>query len=94
MPRPADRGFPLHRPASFSTIIPPAARRLAKYRINPGNVGFKEKKDKQFASIVELAAKHGKAVRIGANWGSLDQELLNYLLDLNHASDRPLDRAP
>lgn len=55
---------------------PACGEALAKYRINPGNVGFKEKKDKQFASIVELAAKHGKAVRIGANWGSLDQELL------------------
>ncbi|MGD9543376.1 MAG: flavodoxin-dependent (E)-4-hydroxy-3-methylbut-2-enyl-diphosphate synthase [Methylocystis sp.] len=70
---------------------PACGEALAKYRINPGNVGFKEKKDKQFASIVELAAKHGKAVRIGANWGSLDQELLTYLMDLNHASDRPLD---
>ncbi|WP_292528221.1 flavodoxin-dependent (E)-4-hydroxy-3-methylbut-2-enyl-diphosphate synthase [Methylocystis sp.] len=70
---------------------PACGEALAKYRINPGNVGFKEKRDKQFASIVELAAKHGKAVRIGANWGSLDQELLTYLMDLNHASDRPLD---
>jgi (E)-4-hydroxy-3-methylbut-2-enyl-diphosphate synthase len=70
---------------------PACGEALAKYRINPGNVGFKEKKDKQFASIVELAARHGKAVRIGANWGSLDQELLTYLMDLNHASDRPLD---
>lgn len=70
---------------------PACGEALAKYRINPGNVGFKEKRDRQFASIVELAAKHGKAVRIGANWGSLDQELLTYLMDLNHASDRPLD---
>ncbi|MBG0799415.1 flavodoxin-dependent (E)-4-hydroxy-3-methylbut-2-enyl-diphosphate synthase [Methylocystis sp. L43] len=70
---------------------PACGEALAKYRINPGNVGFKEKKDKQFASIVELAAKHGKAVRIGANWGSLDQELLTYLMDVNAASDRPLD---
>jgi (E)-4-hydroxy-3-methylbut-2-enyl-diphosphate synthase len=70
---------------------PACGEALAKYRINPGNVGFKEKKDRQFASIVELAARHGKAVRIGANWGSLDQELLTYLMDLNHASDRPLD---
>jgi len=70
---------------------PACGEALAKYRINPGNVGFKKKKDRQFASIVELAAKHGKAVRIGANWGSLDQELLTYLMDLNHASDRPLD---
>jgi (E)-4-hydroxy-3-methylbut-2-enyl-diphosphate synthase len=70
---------------------PACGEALAKYRINPGNVGFKEKKDKQFASIVELAARHGKAVRIGANWGSLDQELLTHLMDLNHASDRPID---
>jgi (E)-4-hydroxy-3-methylbut-2-enyl-diphosphate synthase len=70
---------------------PACAEALAKYRINPGNVGFKDKKDRQFGAIVELAAKHDKAVRIGANWGSLDQELLTYLMDLNHASDRPLD---
>ncbi len=55
---------------------PACAEALAKYRINPGNVGFKEKKDKQFGAIVELAIKHDKAVRIGANWGSLDQEML------------------
>ena len=70
---------------------PACAEALAKYRINPGNVGFKDKKDKQFSAIVELAAKHDKAVRIGANWGSLDQELLTYLMDMNSASDRPLD---
>ena len=70
---------------------PACAEALAKYRINPGNVGFKDKKDKQFSAIVELAAKHNKAVRIGANWGSLDQELLTHLMDLNHASARPID---
>src|SRR3954471_20131138 len=62
---------------------PGCAEALDKYRINPGNVGFKDKKDRQFGAIVELAAKHGKAVRIGANWGSLDQELLTHLMDEN-----------
>jgi len=61
---------------------PACAEALAKYRINPGNVGFKDKRDKQFSAIVELAAQHDKAVRIGANWGSLDQELLTHLMDL------------
>jgi (E)-4-hydroxy-3-methylbut-2-enyl-diphosphate synthase len=70
---------------------PACGEALAKYRINPGNVGFKEKKDRQFASIVELAIKHNKAVRIGANWGSLDQELLTHLMDINAASDQPID---
>ena len=53
---------------------PACAEALDKYRINPGNVGFKNKRDAQFGQIVEMAIKHGKAVRIGANWGSLDQE--------------------
>ncbi|NBS34849.1 MAG: flavodoxin-dependent (E)-4-hydroxy-3-methylbut-2-enyl-diphosphate synthase [Methylocystaceae bacterium] len=70
---------------------PACAQALAKYRVNPGNVGFKDKKDKQFGAIIELAAKHNKAVRIGANWGSLDQELLTHLMDLNHASAHPID---
>lgn len=70
---------------------PACAVALDKYRINPGNVGFKDKKDRQFGAIVELAARHGKAVRIGANWGSLDQELLTHLMDLNAASAAPLD---
>jgi (E)-4-hydroxy-3-methylbut-2-enyl-diphosphate synthase len=69
---------------------PACAEALAKYRINPGNVGFKEKKDRQFASIVELAIRHDKVVRIGANWGSLDQALLTELMDVNHASPKPL----
>ncbi|CAN2534155.1 4-hydroxy-3-methylbut-2-en-1-yl+diphosphate+synthase+(flavodoxin) [Methylocapsa aurea] len=70
---------------------PACGEALDKYRINPGNVGFKEKKDRQFGAIVELAIKHGKAVRIGANWGSLDQELLTHLMDINANSAAPLD---
>jgi (E)-4-hydroxy-3-methylbut-2-enyl-diphosphate synthase len=70
---------------------PACAEALAKYRINPGNVGFREKKDRQFGAIVEMAIRHGKAVRIGANWGSLDQELLTHLMDANAAAPDPLD---
>ena len=70
---------------------PACGEALAQYRINPGNVGFKDKKDRQFASIVELAIKHDKAVRIGANWGSLDQEMLTHLMDINAASRAPID---
>src|SRR5215210_2125940 len=55
---------------------PACAEALAKYRINPGNVGFKDKRDRQFATIIEIALRYGKAVRIGVNWGSLDQDLL------------------
>jgi len=73
------------------TDHPACAEALAKYRINPGNVGFKDKKDRQFGQIVELAIKHGKSVRIGANWGSLDQELLTSLMDINAAAPKPLD---
>src|SRR5215467_7663086 len=65
---------------------PACAEALDKYRINPGNVGFKEKKDRQFGAIIDMALKHGKPVRIGANWGSLDQELLSKLMDENAAS--------
>ncbi len=70
---------------------PACAEALAKYRINPGNVGFKDKKDRQFGMIVEQAIRHDKSVRIGANWGSLDQELLTHLMDENANSDNPLD---
>jgi len=70
---------------------PACAEALDKYRINPGNVGFKEKKDRQFGAIVETAIRHGKAVRIGANWGSLDQELLTHLMNENAASANPRD---
>jgi (E)-4-hydroxy-3-methylbut-2-enyl-diphosphate synthase len=70
---------------------PPAcAEALAKYRINPGNVGFKEKRDRQFTDIVEMAIKHDKPVRIGVNWGSLDQELLTRLMDDNQSKGSPL----
>ncbi|HLQ91529.1 MAG TPA: flavodoxin-dependent (E)-4-hydroxy-3-methylbut-2-enyl-diphosphate synthase [Xanthobacteraceae bacterium] len=69
---------------------PACAEALDKYRINPGNVGFKDKKDRQFSAIVEMAARHGKPVRIGANWGSLDQELLTHLMDENAKSAKPL----
>ena len=70
---------------------PGCAEALDKYRINPGNVGFKDKKDRQFSAIVEMAIKHGKPVRIGANWGSLDQELLTRLMDENSRAAEPLD---
>src|SRR2546429_8506554 len=59
---------------------PACADALDKYRINPGNVGFGNKKDLQFSAIVVTAVKHNKPVRIGANWGSLDQELLTRLM--------------
>jgi (E)-4-hydroxy-3-methylbut-2-enyl-diphosphate synthase len=68
---------------------PACAEALDKYRINPGNVGFKDKRDRQFSAIVEEALKHGKPVRIGVNWGSLDQELLTRLMDENSKSSAP-----
>jgi (E)-4-hydroxy-3-methylbut-2-enyl-diphosphate synthase len=70
---------------------PACAVALAKWRINPGNVGFKDKRDRQFSAIVELALEHAKPVRIGVNWGSLDQELLTRLMDENAASSTPKD---
>src|SRR6195952_1453586 len=70
---------------------PACAEALAKYRINPGNVGFKEKKDTQFSTIIEQAIRYGKTVRIGANWGSLDGGLLTYLMDENAKLPRPID---
>lgn len=71
------------------TDNPACAEALSKYRINPGNVGFKDKKDRQFSTIVELALRHAKPVRIGVNWGSLDQELLTHLMDENARSAAP-----
>ena len=68
---------------------PECARLLAKYRINPGNVGFGKKRDDQFATIVGLAIEYEKPVRIGVNWGSLDQRLLARLMDLNGKSSSP-----
>src|SRR3974390_3030008 len=70
---------------------PACAEALDKYRINPGNVGFKDKRDRQFSAIVETAIKHNKPGRIGANWGSLDQELLTHLMDDNSKSPNPID---
>jgi (E)-4-hydroxy-3-methylbut-2-enyl-diphosphate synthase len=70
---------------------PACAQALAKYRINPGNVGFGRKKDTQFASIIEAAIRYGKPVRIGANWGSLDQSLAARLMDENHTRAEPWD---
>ena len=71
------------------TEHPACAEALAKYRINPGNVGFGEKKDRQFATLIEIAARNDKPVRIGVNWGSLDQSLLTRLMDDNAASAAP-----
>ena len=70
---------------------PGCAEALDKYRINPGNVGFRNKRDLQFSQIIEIALKYNKPVRIGANWGSLDQELLTRLMDENAKSPQPRD---
>ena len=69
---------------------PACAQALDKYRINPGNVGFGNKRDRQFAQIIEMAMQHGKTVRIGANWGSLDQDMLTSLMDENAKTLQPL----
>ena len=73
------------------TKYPDCARALDKYRINPGNVGFREKKDKQFAVIIEKALENGKPVRIGVNWGSLDAQLLTQMMDENAKLPDPKD---
>lgn len=73
------------------TEHPACAETLDKYRINPGNVGQGQKKDPQFAAIVELACKYGKPVRIGVNWGSLDQSVLARVMDENAQRTEPLD---
>ncbi|MCU0956309.1 MAG: flavodoxin-dependent (E)-4-hydroxy-3-methylbut-2-enyl-diphosphate synthase [Hydrogenophaga sp.] len=73
------------------TDHPACATALSKYRINPGNVGRGDKGDRQFAQMVELAARHGKAIRIGVNWGSLDQDLLARLMDENARRHQPWD---
>jgi (E)-4-hydroxy-3-methylbut-2-enyl-diphosphate synthase len=70
---------------------PECARRLAKYRINPGNVGHGKKRDEQFAQMIEIACKYDKPVRIGVNWGSLDQDLLARIMDENARRPQPLD---
>ena len=73
------------------TKYPSCAMMLDKYRINPGNVGFKEKRDTQFETMVEQAIKYAKPVRIGVNWGSLDQSVMARLMDVNAKRERPLD---
>jgi (E)-4-hydroxy-3-methylbut-2-enyl-diphosphate synthase len=70
---------------------PACAEALAKYRINPGNVGFREKKDRNFSMMIETALKFDRPVRIGVNWGSLDQALLTELMDRNHQAKEPMD---
>ncbi len=75
------------------TAHPACAEALAKYRINPGNVGFKNKRDSQFSSMIETALEYARPVRIGVNWGSLDQELLARLMDENAALEKPKDAA-
>jgi (E)-4-hydroxy-3-methylbut-2-enyl-diphosphate synthase len=72
------------------TAYPDCAEALAKYRINPGNVGFKDKKDRNFSTMIEVAIKHKKPVRIGVNWGSLDQAMLAQLMDENAKSANPM----
>jgi len=73
------------------TDVPACAEALSKYRINPGNVGKGDKHDRQFAQMVEVAARYDKAVRIGVNWGSLDQELLTELMDENAKRAEPFE---
>ena len=71
------------------TDYPDCAQALSKYRINPGNVGKGDKKDKQFGQMIEIAARYDKAVRIGVNWGSLDQEIMADLMDQNSRREKP-----
>ncbi|HYQ90387.1 MAG TPA: flavodoxin-dependent (E)-4-hydroxy-3-methylbut-2-enyl-diphosphate synthase, partial [Candidatus Binatia bacterium] len=73
------------------TKYPDCARALDKYRINPGNVGAGSRHDAHFRRIIEVAVEHGKPVRIGVNWGSLDRELLTELMDQNARRPEPLD---
>ena len=73
------------------TQVPDCAAALDKYRINPGNVGHGSKRDDQFSTMIEKAIEHGKPVRIGVNWGSLDPELLARMMDENHARPQPLE---
>ena len=73
------------------TRYPECAKALAKYRINPGNVGFGRKKDEQFSTMIEKAVEYDKPIRIGVNWGSLDQELATSMMDENAKRAVPLD---
>ncbi len=72
------------------TQFPECAKALDKYRINPGNVGFGQKQDRNYAQLIEIANTYGKPVRIGVNWGSLDQQLLTKLMDENAVSANPM----
>lgn len=95
----ADRGYgaiPIIGDFHFNghtllTKHPACAKALAKYRINPGNVGKGGRHDENFARIIKIAAEHGRAVRIGVNWGSLDQELITHLMDENAKRKEPKD---
>jgi (E)-4-hydroxy-3-methylbut-2-enyl-diphosphate synthase len=94
----AQKGIPVAIVGDFHYIghklladHPGCAQALDKYRINPGNVGFKAKKDRQFAAIIETALRNNKTVRIGANWGSLDGDLLTRLMDENALRASPRD---
>ncbi len=71
------------------TKHPACAEALAKYRINPGNVGFREKRDSQFSTMIETALEYDRPVRIGVNWGSLDQDLVTRMMDDNAGLDDP-----
>ncbi|NKB60038.1 MAG: flavodoxin-dependent (E)-4-hydroxy-3-methylbut-2-enyl-diphosphate synthase [Alphaproteobacteria bacterium] len=75
------------------TDHPACAEALAKYRINPGNVGFREKRDTQFSTMIEVALKYDRPVRIGVNWGSLDQDLATHMMDENAKLESPKDAA-
>ena len=75
------------------TLYPECAEALAKYRINPGNVGRGKKRDVQYATMIEMACRYNKAVRIGVNWGSMDQELVVRMMDENSKSPTPRDSA-
>jgi (E)-4-hydroxy-3-methylbut-2-enyl-diphosphate synthase len=91
-----DCGVPLIGDFHFNghrlvTQVPECAVALAKLRINPGNVGKGSKRDEQFSTLIETACRYGKPVRIGVNWGSLDQELLARMMDDNARRPKPLE---
>ncbi len=95
-----DSGYPVPLVGDFHYIghkllreFPECAMALDKYRINPGNVGFGKKHDQQFADMIEVAMQYDKPIRIGVNWGSLDQALLTELMNQNAKADKPKDSA-
>ena len=91
VPRPHHRRFPLQRPHPAEEISRRCARALAKYRINPGNVNIGKKHDDNFRTMIEAAIEYDRPVRIGVNWGSLDQALLTRMMDENNRLAEPLD---